>query len=400
MTRALAPRAPFAAVAASAAAALLASTPARADPPADADAAALRAALARHGDADVAALRAAPPEDAARRCVLGVIYARRGDLPRAARYLPACDDATTLPADLGAVVALEVKAAARRLRASALVELQVITRPAGLAAVVDAMPDEVLTTPATVWVVAGRHEVRIVGDAAGVSGVTLATSEVTAQPHSRAVAYVDLGAAVAPPAAPRDGKIDMSDGEAGEATSGPPPDVKRGSLVPDRFTHKAEVIGGLEDPEAHLAAAPPPPWHLGVRLAGGVYASPASSARAGWAAAIVASLGVVEASLGWSRRGGGDGVGAIGLGIGARGGLDLGAVALAGRVGLRGEVRTEAMLAGATVPRLGLGVEAALEVTPRGWPLSLAVRVEQAVTELATGARDRALVLELGVPLR
>jgi hypothetical protein len=365
------------------------------------DGAALGAALARHAPADVAALRAQLPGDAAGRCVLGAIYARRGDRPRAAIYLAACD-AAALPDDLAAATARTAREVTRALRDGRLVELEVITQPAGLTAVVDALPDERLTTPATVWVEAGRHEVRVLGSATpGGPEATLATTTVTPTPHTRAVAYVDVSVALVMPAAPRDGHVDLSEEAVGEAPAGPPPDVKHGTLLPDRYQRKAagEELADVELPVTRA----PITWHVGVRFGGGRYGAD-GAARAGWAAAAVVGrdLGAVggEVRLDWSRRGGGDGVGALGTTVGVSRGLALGAVDLAVVAALRGEVRFDAMLGAAAVPRLGLGVVGAVELAPRGAPIVVGLRLEQGVTALVADTRDRAILVELGLALR
>ncbi len=48
----------------------------------------------------------------------------------------------------------------------------------------------------------------------------------------------------------------------------------------------------------------------------------------------------------------------------------------------------------------GLAIAVGLEVALAGTPLTAGLRFEQGLTELVAGARDRAVVLELGVDWR
>ena len=60
-------------------------------------------ALAKSDARAIKSLRATP-DDAAARCTLGAVYAKRGDLPRASLYLAGCGD-LALPAEISADVA-------------------------------------------------------------------------------------------------------------------------------------------------------------------------------------------------------------------------------------------------------------------------------------------------------
>jgi hypothetical protein len=120
----------------------------------------------------------------------------------------------------------------------------------------------------------------------------------------------------------------------------------------------------------------------------------------------------VAARADWSRRGGEVMAGAA---SGATGAIDvLGASAGAGatvarsRAGLalaligelRGELRLTDQRAAAPVRRAGLGVTAGAELALPSGPFTLGVRYEQGLTELVAGARDRAVLVEVGIDLR
>jgi hypothetical protein len=380
---------------------VLAAAPAAASPLAD--------ALARHGDAEVAALRPRIAEPAAR-CTLGAIHARRGDLPRAALYLTGCDDAD-LPDDIAAAVRGAVRDVRRRLDASPLSSLDVVTEPEGLSAGIDALPGESFATPATVWIPAGSHVVRVRHDDRSWS------QRVTTEPRKRAVVLIKTGLD-ARPRAPKIVAIDMTDepgGELGEQHTGPPPDIKHPPLIKDRYRRIPDPASGdpIDDP---LAAAPSPSaaqhvW-LGVRLAGGMFDDSATAARAGLAVALAGRYRLTDAVFAaartdWSRRGGRamtgatDPIDALGANLG------LGAT-LAGRSAgpgiavlaeLRAELRLADHRAAAPVPRAGLGLAAGAELTLPA-PFTVGLRVEQGLTALAAGARDRAILAELGIDLR
>lgn len=195
-----------------------------------------------------------PPGDALARCTLGAIHARRGDLPRAALYLAGCDDAE-LPDDVAAAIRRTVRDVKRRLEASQLAALDIVTRPDGLIAEIDALPGESFPTPATVWVAAGTHAVRV------RRGERWWTRQVTAEPHRNGVVIVDTGRE-ARPAAPRTVVIDFAQDDPGHALehhSGPPPDIKHPSLIRDKYRGIPEGDAGppIEDPLAPRAAPSP-----------------------------------------------------------------------------------------------------------------------------------------------
>jgi hypothetical protein len=370
-------------------------------------------ALARHGDADLAALRPRAAEPAAR-CTIGAIHARRGDLPRAALYLTGCDDAD-LPGDIAAAVRAAVHDVKRRLDASRLSSLDVVTEPEGLSAEIDALPGEPFATPATIWIPAGSHVVRVSHDGRSWS------QRVTTEPRKRTVVLIKTGLDARPPA-PRTVAIDMTDdpgGELGERHTGPPPDIKHPPLIQDRYRRIPDPASGdpIDDP---LATAPAPAtgpslW-LGLRLAGGMFDDSATAARAGLAVALAGRYRLTDAVFAaartdWSRRGGRtmtgasdpiDAVTALGasLGLGATLAGSATGPGLALLAELRADLRLADHRAAAPVPRAGLGIAAGAELALPRAPFTIGLRVEQGLTDLAAGARDRAILAELGVDLR
>jgi hypothetical protein len=370
-------------------------------------------ALARHGDAEIAALRPRAAEPAAR-CTLGAIYGRRGDLPRAALYLAGCGDAD-LPDDIAAAVRDAVRNVKRRLTAGRLASLDVVTEPDGLSAEIDALPGETFTTPATIWIPAGSHVVRV------TRGDQSFRQRVTTEPRKGAVVLIKTGLDARPPA-PRTVAIDMTDdpgGELGEQHAGPPPDIQHPSLIKDKYRRIPGPASGdpIDDP---LAAGPTSPrersrW-LGARLAGGMFDDSAAAARAGLAVALVGRYRLTDAVFAaartdWSRRGGqtmagttdaADAITALGASAG------LGATVAGGGAGpgvaliaqLRADLRLTDRRDAAPVRRAGLGVAAGAELALPRAPFTVGLRVEQGLTELVPGARDRAVLAEVGIDLR
>ena len=208
-------------------------------------------ALARHGTADVAALRS-HRDDIAARCTLGAVYARRNDLPRAALYLAGCDDAA-LPDDLAAALRPIARDVKRRLAGSRLAAVAVVTRPDGLRAEIDALPGDPFTAPATVWVAAGEHEVRV------VRGEQTFCGRVATEPGKNAVLVIDT---MRGKPAPRSRKVDFVEEEPalGEHITAPPPDVKHPSLLGNRYRGIPDAPSGppIEDPPARMPRRPAP----------------------------------------------------------------------------------------------------------------------------------------------
>lgn len=374
-------------------------------------------ALARHGDADLAGLRPRAADPAAR-CTLGAIHARRGDLPRAALYLTGCADAD-LPDDIAAAIRDAVRDVRRRLDVSRLSSLDVVTEPEGLSAEIDALPGESFTTPATLWIPAGSHVIR--APRTGPADAPAWTQRVTTEPRKHTVVLIKT-ARDARPAAPKTVAIDMTDDpatELGEQHTGPPPDIKHPPLIKDKYRRIPDPASGdpIDDP---LAAATSPTtgrnlW-LGLRLAGGMFDDSATAARAGLAVALAGRYRLTDAAFAaartdWSRRGGRAMTGATSpvdpvTALGAS--LGLGATVAGGTAGpglallaeLRAELRLADHRAAAPVPRAGLGIAAGAELALPHAPFTLGLRVEQGLTDLAAGTRDRAVLAEVGVDLR
>ncbi|HET9622534.1 MAG TPA: hypothetical protein VFP84_14280, partial [Kofleriaceae bacterium] len=369
---------------------------------ADGDPAALAAALARHAEADVTALRART-SDVASRCTLGAIYARRNDLPRAALFLTDCEHAD-LPPAIAAAIGQAARDVKHRLDASQLARLDVVSRPEGLAAEVDALPGETVTTPASVWVAPGPHTVRV------TRGAQAWTQHVVAAPHANGVVVIETGLD-ARPAAPRDQTIDLGDdasGGLGEEHTAPPPDIKHPSLMRDKYRGIPEAAAGdaIDDPLAAPVARPGGHgWQLGLRVGAGMFDDGAASARAGLALGVAGRVrpgdfGFVAWRADWSRRGGAvmsdAAIDVLGASLGA-GVTVVDHLAVIGQ--LRGELRLADARGDRAVHRAGLGVATGLELAVPATPITLGVRFEQGVTALVSGARDRAVLGELGVDL-
>jgi hypothetical protein len=227
--------------------------------------------------------------------------------------------------------------------------------------------------------------------------------------------------AAADPPAPGPRTIDFGRDEPGAALgerhTAPPPDVKHPSLLSDKYRGVADpgADGALEDP---LAARDRPAgersvW-LGARLAGGMFDDAATAARPGLALAVAARYRLrgpafVAARADWSRRGGDVMAGSVDV-LGASAGLGLTitgrrsrqraglAVALIGQ--LRGDLRLADARAATPVHRTGLGLAAGAELALPATPFTAGIRFEQGLTDLVAGARDRAVLAEIGIDLR
>lgn len=366
---------------------------------ATAEAGPLAAAIARHAEADVTALRGQLP-DAATRCALGTVYAKRNDLSRAMLFLEGCADAP-LPEDIRTEVVRAVRDTKKKVRESELAELHIATTPAGLTATVDALPGEQLTTPVTVWVKAGTLHVKVTGP-----GDLALTSTTVAKPYARSL--VMLEAPVHAPTQPRTQRVDFEDENAAEQTSGPPPDVKHPSMMRGKFRGELGPRGpGLADPLARRTTTSHRPW-FGLRLGGGVFDDGATTAAYRPTVAATSRIRLTDAvflaaRLDWSRRGGEAAAAIDAVGASAGAGTTLVtqpgyAIALFGQ--LRGDLRFADTRDMAPVRRAGASAAASLEVAFPSTPLTAGVRFEQGLTELVAGTRDRAVLVEVGVDWR
>ena len=351
---------------------------------------------------DLAGLRAQLPDPAAR-CTLGAVYAKKKDLPRAALYFTDCEE-VTLPEDISAEVARLSRDVKKQLRESEMSQLAIVTRPEAMTVELAAMPGEALITPITVWVKAGSHTVT-----ATFAGKTYRSS-VTVQPYARGSIYLDASAAATPPGVPKDGKVDFREDNALDKTDGPPPDVKRRSMMSDK---QLGIVGPRSGPELAdpLATEPPPaplPMWLGVRLGGGMFDDGAATARVrpSVAAAVrylVSARSFAAARIDWTRRGGkaNDSIDTIGVSAGAGYTvLDAHAIGIAVIGQLRGDLRFAETRDQMSVSRTGATVAAELEIAFPTTPLTAGFRFEQGLTELVPGYRDRAVLVELGVDWR
>jgi hypothetical protein len=100
-----------------------------------------------------------PKEDAAARCTLGAIHAKKNDLSRASLYLEGCSD-VELPQDISKTVARASRDVTRKLRESQMSSIVISIEPEGttLRAELSAMPGETFTAPATIWVKGGTYD--------------------------------------------------------------------------------------------------------------------------------------------------------------------------------------------------------------------------------------------------
>lgn len=200
-------------------------------------------------------IAAASTRAAADRCDDGAAALAKKDLSRAALYLDGCEDAQPRV----------VKELRKQLEASNLSVVQIVSNPEGMDAEIDALPGEKLTTPATVYVPAGKHSVR-----AGAL-----TNTVETKAHARSVVILDAGGDKPAPA-PKDGVADFRDDAPSDTGDvGPPPEVKHRQMLPCKYTGTCTEAGDeIADPLALRAGRPPElaRWSLELR-AGGAYAN-------------------------------------------------------------------------------------------------------------------------------
>jgi len=367
-------------------------------------------ALARHSERDVKVLRENRSNVAAR-CTLGAVYAQRNDLSRAALYLAGCEDAE-LPVEIAGGVTKIRRELKKKLDDSDLAMIEVVSRPAGMTVSISAFPTDTFTTPATIYVPAGDFEVE------AMFGGNVLKNVVHAVKRSRGAVVLDAGAPVVSVKAPKTSKIDMAEngGALDEKHEGPPPAVKHGNMMSDKFQKGIKAVAtaepnpnALDDPFAlHEMRRETRPYWLGLRLGGGLFDDTASGARAGIAVAATGRFNLKDhvflaGRLDWSRRGGEgqDVVDVVGVsaGVGMTM-IDTRTIAIALLAQARGDLRLASSRMEVPVHRAGVtfaaGIEAAL---PRS-PFTIGVRMEQGLTTMIPGTRDRAALLELGVDWR
>lgn len=371
-------------------------------------------ALARTSDKDVAALRT-NLADPATRCTLGAVYAKRGDLSRAALYLVGCDEAE-LPTEIAASITRIERDTRKRLRDSDLAMIEVVSTPAGMTATIDALPGETFITPTTLYLSPGEYQVQAASDGLVLRNV------VHAEKRSRGAVLLDAGGhVVAPATQPKQKTIDMSEngGAVEDGHTGPPPAVKHENMISEKYKLGIDAVasadhpGALEDPMAvREHRRRPRAYWLGVRIGGGMFDDGEAAARAGVATAATARFPLagrtfLTGRLDWSRRGGEreTAVDVVGFGAGAGATVvDTKAIGLAVLAQVRGDLRlaSRATMAMVDVPvsRAGATVAAGLELALPRTPFTAGVRFEQGLTTLLPNVRDRALLFELGVDWR
>ena len=355
-------------------------------------------AFAKSDKGTIASLRA-QKDDAAARCTLGAIYAKKNDLSRAALYLAGCGD-RDLPEDISATVARASREVAKKVRESELSSIVISIDPVGstLTAELSALPGETFTVPATVWVKAGTY------DLAATDGQLSYKQRVTVGTFSRTSTVIDVTQKKVAP--PKTGKADFREDNAIEAThKGDPPAVKRPPLMTKKQLGIVEgPIGNLEDPMAirHTRRAPRTTW-VGARVGAGMFDDGATAARVGGAIGITARHALspryfLSGRFDWSRRGGAS-IDALGASAGAGATLVDRSIGIALIAQLRADLRfggDDAM----DVRTLGASAAANLEITLPSTPITAGLRFEQGMTELMPGTRDRAVLLEVGVDWR
>jgi len=378
----------------------------------------LAEAIARHGDADIAALRSQAGEPAAR-CALGAVYAKRGDLSRAALYLDKCDDAP-LPDDIAPVVSRTIAEVERKLRVSDLAVLEIVTHPELMVAEIDALPGDRFTTPATLWIKPGNHEVRAANDAAMLDAKQGVATRVATEAHKRSSIVIEAGARA--PRAAKPGKADFDEGELGETHDGPPPAAEHKPLMPIKYRNGIATpepkpdnwIDDPLDPTEKIAISTEPPAHrLSLRAGAGAFHH-AGDGRVGidlglehhviapWESRDAAHPFELVARVDWSQRGDVDD--AVNV-LGATAGLDKvvarpGDHRLALALGLRGDLRLADSLAMQPVHRLGVDAIAGAELALATAPIVVGARYELGLTPLVPGAREQAVIFEVGFELR
>ena len=370
-------------------------------------AAALAASTAHAGEladafarSDVKTLRARRA-DAAARCTLGAVYAKKQDLPRAHLYLLGCDEAE-LPDDVAASVAKAAREVAKKVRASELSSIVIAVEPEGttLVAEISALPGDTFTAPATIWVAAGSYELTA-RDAERVWKQPVRVGE-----FSRTSTVIDTTTARKQRVEPRAGQVNFDEGGELEHESGPPPPVKRGSLMSKKYLGVVDPAAAgepLEDPLAYRAARyPTRPLWLGLRLGGGMFDDGASAARAGAAVAATVRYRLTPRAFAagrvdWSRRTGAS-IDTLGASAGAGATiLDARSATVAVLAQLRADLRlTDAM----DVRTLGASGALGLEVALPATPITAGLRFEPGLTAVAGDTRDRAVLLEIGVDWR
>lgn len=314
------------------------------------------------------------------RCEQGKQLAKTSELPRAALYLDSCTD------DDGVRLRQEV---VHKLEATKLSPLTITSMPEGLTGETDAMPGESFTTPATIWTKAGTYKITVGGQ----------TVEKIIEPHSRTTVIIN---APPPPKEAKNGVVSFE--EEPEQHQGPPPAVKHGTLMPNRYLKPQRIVADdqIDDPFALRGDDAALHWRLGLRAGAGVFDRTNAAAGVGVSLAAVAERplagpALLAARLDWSHRD----LDTIGVNAGvAIVALARPSFVLSAGAALRGEVHVQDRLDTMEVARAGLGAAADLDLAILPLPLALGLRVEQGFTELMPGVRAHAALFELGYDWR
>lgn len=236
------------------------------------------------------------------RCVLGILMAHAGDLPRAQLLLGAC-----LAPDVGGELRErggQTRAVvARALRKSALSPVDLDTNPTGWLVTVEGFPEAMVAMPYTPWLPAGKHVLRFAPSAAALraGGAAVITRELQVTAHSRGSLFVEAPAPSRKPVGTV--KVSFEQEAAIEAPhAGPPPPHKHESMLPDRY-RKGLGVAMPDEP-----AAAPRRAVMALQLGGGWQAptdarvASATTRLAAHGRVALASRLFVELGVDWTHR--------------------------------------------------------------------------------------------------
>ena len=367
---------------------------------------------------DVAGLRARPGEPDAR-CALGVVYAHKKDLSRAMLYLAGCQERANLDAAIAGDVVKTAREVERSVSHSQLSKLEIVTRPSGMVAEIDALPGERFITDITLWLEAGSYDVRAAADVASLDGKRgILTNHVEIKPHSQGLVILD-SAPAKKPSEPKTVDIDIA--EPSDRIEGPPPAVKHPPMVKGKLSGETIVgydgveraVGDtsayIDDPDAPTKRANAPATQR-VVVRGGVAMSRRIGENAAgvdfaiehhliapWQAPRETHPVELISRLDWSERGY----------------HVLGAAAAVGKIvaapsfgtfglglGLHAQLRFDDELDHMPMRRFGIDAAASAELALKDSPIDLGVRVEQGLAHIVAGARERAIIFEIGLEFR
>lgn len=175
--------------------------------------------------ADLAAAVASGDPVAACRAALAAADA--GEHARASLVLPACDDAVTAAPELAEPVRKAQLAIARTAERADWSPVELVVRPAGAEATlaIDCFPG-LPVREGRVMLPAGRYLITA-SNAYGQVGHDLALAD-----GSRALVLIEVPTEPAPAV---HGVLDFTDDEPTAPVVGPPPKIRHGSLLPERF---------------------------------------------------------------------------------------------------------------------------------------------------------------------